>query len=122
VSPDKRTILLHSENNLIEALKVVLTEGFDSARSSFVLNATQLALAQKEENTVSGESGRESNKALPLFIPDDEDQNGDGISARTPDTIIETDGEPMSIDDTSTTSLTNKLPTSLIRKMTRYLV
>jgi hypothetical protein len=93
---------------------VALTERFDSesARSSFVLNATQLALAQKEENTVTGESGRASNKAPPLFIPDDEDQHGDGISARTPDTIIETDGEPMSIDDTSTIPLTNELPTT----------
>lgn len=92
---------------------MALTERFDSARSSFVLNATQLALSQKEENIVAGESGRVSNKAPPLFIPDDEDQNGDGISARTQDTItIEPDGEQMSIDDTSTTPLTNELPTT----------
>jgi DNA mismatch repair protein PMS2 len=92
---------------------VALTERFDSARSSFVLNATQVALAQKEENTVAGESVRASNKALPLFIPDNEDQNGDGISAKTQDTItIEPDGEPMLIDDTSTTPLTNELPVS----------
>lgn len=113
VSPDKRTILLHSENNLIEALKVALTERFDSARSSFVLNATQLTLAQKEENTVAGGSGRASNKAQPLFIPDDEDQNGDGISPTTQDTItIELDDEPMLTDDTNTTPLTNELPTT----------
>jgi DNA mismatch repair protein PMS2 len=92
---------------------VALTERFDSARSSFVLNATQVALAQKEENTVAAESGRASKKAQPLFIPDDEDPNGDGISAGTQDTItIEPDGEPMSIDDTSTTPLTNEIPTT----------
>jgi hypothetical protein len=34
---------------------VALTETFDSARSSFVLNATQLAIAQKEENTAAAE-------------------------------------------------------------------
>ena len=55
-----------------------------------------------------GESGRASDKAQLLFIPDDEDQNGDGI---TQDTIpIEPDGEPMSIDDTSATPLSNELP------------
>jgi hypothetical protein len=69
---------------------VALTERFDSARSSFVLNATQLGLAQKGENTVGEESERASNKSLSLFIPDDEDQNGDGISARTQDTITDT--------------------------------
>jgi DNA mismatch repair protein PMS2 len=92
---------------------VALTERFDSARSSFVLNATQLALSQKEESAVVGDSEKASNKALPLFIPDDEHQNGDGISVRTQDTLtIEPDGEPISMDDTSTTPLANKLPTT----------
>ena len=93
---------------------MALIEKFDSARSSFVLNATQLALAEKGENTVGEESGNASNKSLPLFIPDDEDQNDDGISATTQDTItIEPDDEPMSIDDTNTTPLTNEVPTAL---------
>ena len=92
---------------------MALTERFDSARSSFVLNATQPALGQKEETSVAGENAGASNKALPLFIPDDEEQNGDGISARAQDTItIEPDGEPMSIDDSITTPLTNELPIS----------
>lgn len=99
---------------------MALTERFDSARSSFVLNATQLAVAHQEENAAAGESGRASNKVLPLFIPDDEDQNGDGVSARTQDTItIEPDSEPMLIDDTSTTPLTNELPTTSTRKRPR---
>ena len=92
---------------------MALAERFDSARSSFLLNATQLAFAQKEENNVAGECGGSSNKALPLFIPNDEDQIGDGISTRTQDTItIEPDGEPILIDDTNTTPLTNELPTT----------
>ncbi|KAH9992158.1 hypothetical protein BJV77DRAFT_1003804 [Russula vinacea] len=124
VSPDKRTILLHSENNLIEALKVHsliylrrgVTETFDSARSSFVLNATQLALAQKEEDTTAGEGGAADSKGLPLFIPDDEDQNDDGISARAQDAItIDSDGEPMSTDDSSVTPLAKELATTCHR-------
>ncbi|KAH9066502.1 hypothetical protein EDB87DRAFT_1586471 [Lactarius vividus] len=74
VSPDKRTILLHSENNLIESLKLVLTEAFDNTRSSFVLNSMQVALAQKERELPPVEEGSStSNEKLPLFIPDDQD-------------------------------------------------
>ncbi|TFY55610.1 hypothetical protein EVG20_g9258, partial [Dentipellis fragilis] len=47
VSPDKRTILLHSENNLIDALKKSLTETFASSRSTFALNATQGSQKEK---------------------------------------------------------------------------
>ena len=93
---------------------MALTERFDSARSSFVLNATQLAVAQKEENSVAGESEGGSNKEVPLFIPDDGDQNDGGISARTQDTLtIEPDDEPILVDDTGgATSLTDELPTT----------
>lgn len=88
---------------------MALTESFDSARSSFVLNATQLATAQKEENAPTGEDGVASNKGQPLFIPDDEDRNGDSISARAQDAIsIGSVGEPMSTDDTSITPLTKE--------------
>ncbi|KAI9440372.1 hypothetical protein H4582DRAFT_1936437 [Lactarius indigo] len=74
VSPDKRTILLHSENNLVESLKIALTEAFDNSRSSFVLNATQVALARKEtELSPAEEGGSASNEKVPLFIPDDQD-------------------------------------------------
>jgi DNA mismatch repair protein PMS2 len=97
---------------------VALTETFDSARSSFVLNATQLALAQKEEITTAGEGGNHRgiarSKGLPLFIPDDEDQNGDDISARAQDAmIIGSDDEPMSTDETSIAPLAKELATTL---------
>ncbi|KAI0300705.1 hypothetical protein B0F90DRAFT_1722574 [Multifurca ochricompacta] len=79
VSPDKRTILLHSENNLIEALKVALTESFDTTRSDFVLNATQVALARKEmkDSPIDDDRPVNDKERLPLFVPDDEDQDGD---------------------------------------------
>ncbi|KZV71466.1 DNA mismatch repair protein MutL [Peniophora sp. CONT] len=41
VDPDKRSILLHSEDNLVEALKRTLQEKFGDARSTFSLNDTQ---------------------------------------------------------------------------------
>ncbi|KAH9977464.1 hypothetical protein BJV74DRAFT_781094 [Russula compacta] len=114
VSPDKRTILLHSEHNLIEALKVAMTEKFDSARSNFVLNATQVALAQKEiENTSTEEGGIANNKRPPLFIPDDGDQDDDDIVARTDTMTSEPDDQPMSIDDTDITP-TKEQPTAML--------
>lgn len=42
VSPDKRTILLHSEQNLIQALKAALEEAFSSSRSTFDVGAQSL--------------------------------------------------------------------------------
>ncbi|KAG1880998.1 hypothetical protein F4604DRAFT_1749317 [Suillus subluteus] len=42
VSPDKRTILLHSEQNLIQALKAALEEAFASSRSTFDVGAQPL--------------------------------------------------------------------------------
>jgi DNA mismatch repair protein PMS2 len=58
---------------------VALTEEFDTARSSFVLNATQVALAQKEKELPSPpteEASSTSNAKQPLFIPDDDDAAG----------------------------------------------
>jgi hypothetical protein len=54
---------------------MALTESFDSARSNFVLNATQVALAQKEmERTLTDEGGVANNEKLLLFMPEDEDE------------------------------------------------
>ena len=58
---------------------MALTEEFDTARSSFVLNATQVALAQKEPELPSPpmeEGSSTSNAGEPLFIPDDDDVGG----------------------------------------------
>jgi hypothetical protein len=56
---------------------VTLTEEFDTAPSSFVLNATQAALAQKEiELPSTGEGSSTRNATQPSFIPDDNDAAG----------------------------------------------
>lgn len=41
VSPDKRTILIHSENTLVAALKTALEEAYSPSRSTFAVQLTQ---------------------------------------------------------------------------------
>lgn len=41
VSPDKRTILIHSENALVAALKTALEEAYSPSRSTFAVQLTQ---------------------------------------------------------------------------------
>lgn len=53
VSPDKRTILLHSENALVNALKETLEEAFAPSRSTFVVQPTQ---SQRKSERSSGAS------------------------------------------------------------------
>ncbi|KZS95326.1 DNA mismatch repair protein MutL [Sistotremastrum niveocremeum HHB9708] len=48
VSPDKRTVFLHSEYNLIAALKISLEEAFSPERSTFAVN-TQTQIAQSSD-------------------------------------------------------------------------
>jgi DNA mismatch repair protein PMS2 len=62
------------------------------------------------ENPPTGEGGTVSNTKLPLFIPEDGEQDGDENAARAQDcTIIESDGEPMSTDDTGVIPPTKEL-------------
>jgi hypothetical protein len=81
-----------------------------------VLNATQVALAQKElentsENIPTSEGETAGSKDLPLFIPDDEDEVRDSTAAKAQDTITrDSDDQPMLIDDTDV--LTKEPPTS----------
>ena len=93
---------------------MALTETFDSARSNFVLNATQVALAQKEVEhtpTVSGDTTAR-NKKQPLFIPEDENQDGDDLAEKSRDTItLESETEPTSTSEARTTPLPKGLPT-----------
>ncbi|KAH8111577.1 hypothetical protein DFH11DRAFT_1512880 [Phellopilus nigrolimitatus] len=66
VSPDKRTILLHSENALVAALKVALEEAFAPARSTFVVQPTQTqkGTPKNMRSTVRTESSDNSTSAL----------------------------------------------------------
>ena len=81
-----------------------------------MLNATQVALAQKElektlENTPTSEGETAGSKDLPLFIPDNGDEVRDNTAAKAQDTITrESDDQPMLIDDTDV--LTEEPPTS----------
>ncbi|EIW57082.1 DNA mismatch repair protein MutL [Trametes versicolor FP-101664 SS1] len=72
VSPDKRTILLHSENHLVQALRAALEEKYAPARSTFDVNATQ-APRKADSITKPVEPHREEAEVEnePLFLPDD---------------------------------------------------
>ncbi|KAI0324978.1 DNA mismatch repair protein MutL [Cubamyces sp. BRFM 1775] len=75
VSPDKRTILLHSENNLVQALKAALEETYAPARSTFDVQTTQAPVAtlstrSSDKSSKSKETEPTSEKQ-PLFLPDE---------------------------------------------------
>ncbi|KAI0798252.1 hypothetical protein C8Q75DRAFT_845669 [Abortiporus biennis] len=65
VSPDKRTIFIHSENNLIQALKVAIEDAFTPSRSTFDMNTGG--------KTTTGLTPSHSQRA-PLFLEDNEDE------------------------------------------------
>ncbi|KAI0351151.1 DNA mismatch repair protein MutL [Trametes cingulata] len=90
VSPDKRTVLLHSENNLVQALKAALEEAYAPARATFdVQNAVAATQsARKPEAKAQAQSGvaspvkpgratereedtEKEQEKEPLFLPDD---------------------------------------------------
>lgn len=62
VSPDKRTVLLHSEGAIITALKEAL-EAFGEAKRAFAVQSTQLSLSQVPSRTSTKNS--ESSNGLP---------------------------------------------------------
>ncbi|OJT04390.1 Mismatch repair endonuclease PMS2 [Trametes pubescens] len=72
VSPDKRTILLHSENHLVQALKAALEEKYAPVRSTFDVHATQ---APRKADSIPKpvQALREAEEVAnePLFLPDD---------------------------------------------------
>ncbi|GAA5824001.1 hypothetical protein JCM5353_007053 [Sporobolomyces roseus] len=73
VSPDKRTIFLHSEGNLISALKVALTEFFQPSQSTFEM--TQIGDKDKSKGESQGKDSRPSSEA-------DADADGDQVKER----------------------------------------
>ncbi|KAI0263552.1 hypothetical protein BC834DRAFT_886174 [Gloeopeniophorella convolvens] len=114
VSPDKRTILLHSENNLIEAMKIALTDAYDGTRSNFVLNATQVAAAQKEAATKEViDYAAPSSSSQPLFIPEEEPPD---THPPPPDMADNESGEPeveSIVAANHGTNLSGEVPTHL---------
>ncbi|KAI0070234.1 DNA mismatch repair protein MutL [Panus rudis PR-1116 ss-1] len=68
VSPDKRTIFIHSENNLIQALKVALEQAFSPSRSTYDIKT------QSPRKPPAPVSQPKQSAEEPLFLEDkDED-------------------------------------------------
>nr|XP_019000494.1 uncharacterized protein I203_06911 [Kwoniella mangroviensis CBS 8507]OCF63955.1 hypothetical protein I203_06911 [Kwoniella mangroviensis CBS 8507] len=104
VSPDKRTIFVHSEDKLIEALKIALDEYFQPSRSTFAVGGatqtvknirqTQSQLTQYGKSAVSaddeGDDDDDDDQNLGKEGDDeDEESNGDANSD-----VQEEEGEP----------------------------
>lgn len=89
VSPDKRTILLHSESNLLTALRSKLEEYFAPSRNSFVVEgATQTvrgikATQSKLEMGSKGPEGAQEQVAIGVEAAVDGrmDEQGDNVTA-----------------------------------------
>ncbi|KAH9926661.1 DNA mismatch repair protein MutL [Epithele typhae] len=72
VSPDKRTILLHSENNLVQALKNTLEETYALARATFDVSASQaLPITQAPRKPEPTSQTQAPTDKTPLFLPVD---------------------------------------------------
>jgi hypothetical protein len=107
---------------------MALTEEFDTARSSFVLNATQLALAQKETELPSTEeksSTRNSNR--PPFLPDDDDaadaEEVEEILTGEPNSEVaftdDSAGPPIEQEHENASSFAEEEPCPLVEKRPR---
>lgn len=117
VSPDKRTIFLHSEQNLIQALKTALEEAFASSRSTFDVGTQSLqqptlhpsftpkaSLAQTTRARGSGRSARKAdvNPELDQAQPDREDTP---ITMGAPHLLLEPEPEALSHSETDRTAM-----------------
>ncbi|KAG5635395.1 hypothetical protein H0H81_011417 [Sphagnurus paluster] len=85
VSPDKRTIFLHSENNLITQLKIALEDSFATSRATFTVgNAQPMAqstlptttLKRTRSDPESVGDGEEPSKKRPTRKPSTPGQSG----------------------------------------------
>ncbi|GBE87291.1 DNA mismatch repair protein [Sparassis crispa] len=82
VSPDKRTILLHSENSLVQALKSALEETFASSRATYDVNSSHAATKQGTQAKLREKTTNPKCSQIPLFLDDDEDVGGEGSPQR----------------------------------------
>ncbi|KAI0338661.1 DNA mismatch repair protein MutL [Trametopsis cervina] len=70
VSPDKRTIFIHSEDNLVQALKAALEERFAPERSTYTVAAIHSQLPEPIHSKAEGSIAASSQVVTPLFDPD----------------------------------------------------
>ncbi|THH30140.1 hypothetical protein EUX98_g4035 [Antrodiella citrinella] len=89
VSPDKRTIFIHSENSLIQALKAALEEMFAPSRSTYNINTQNTTVFTTPQRTSSKE---------PLFIEDDDGDDTIGAPTSQDDGF----GEPTLLQEPAT--------------------
>ncbi|XP_006456424.1 hypothetical protein AGABI2DRAFT_122323 [Agaricus bisporus var. bisporus H97] len=92
VSPDKRTIFLHSESNLIAALKEALERNFNPERSTFEVTSSQAKTVQTTLNEVTQSvKGTTTNTSRPCHHSDSsDDPTEDSTISTSSPTIIST--------------------------------
>ncbi|KAF9788005.1 hypothetical protein BJ322DRAFT_1002088 [Thelephora terrestris] len=97
VSPDKRTILLHSEGNLIRSLKAALEDSFSTSRSTYNLNEAGRTSSGLEQE-VTPSPPRETEKSSEVNNEDSTANIADEIPSSQPITVDEaesSDGLPL---------------------------
>ncbi|KAG1728395.1 uncharacterized protein EDB91DRAFT_1162168 [Suillus paluster] len=117
VSPDKRTIFLHSEQNLIQALKTALEESFASSRSTFDVGAQssqqptlhpsftpKTSLTQTKHTRTTSCSARKADVNQEQDQPALKDREDEPITMTTPSLLLEPGPEAPSHNATDRTA------------------
>nr|XP_018267240.1 uncharacterized protein I303_01225 [Kwoniella dejecticola CBS 10117]OBR89398.1 hypothetical protein I303_01225 [Kwoniella dejecticola CBS 10117] len=102
VSPDKRTIFVHSEDKLIEALKIALDEFFQPSRSTFAVGgATQTVKNIRQNQSQLTQFGQPSTDTEDADKQIDVDEGGHEVEQkRSDDDVVGLDSndEGMNLD------------------------
>ncbi|KAG0703402.1 hypothetical protein DFH29DRAFT_916996 [Suillus ampliporus] len=117
VSPDKRTIFLHSEQNLIQALKTALEEAFASSRSTFDVSAqssqqrtlhpsftSESSLTQTKHTRAASRAARKAEANPEQDQPAERDREDEPITMGTPNLLLEPEPEAPSHNETDRTA------------------
>ncbi|KAF7760691.1 hypothetical protein Agabi119p4_10100 [Agaricus bisporus var. burnettii] len=101
VSPDKRTIFLHSESNLIAALKAALERNFNPERSTFEVTSSQAKTVQTSLKEVTQSvKGTTTNTPRPCHHSDSsDDPTEDSAIYTSSPTIISTSSTNVNCSD-----------------------
>ncbi|KAJ7078992.1 hypothetical protein C8R43DRAFT_351185 [Mycena crocata] len=103
VSPDKRSILLHHETNLISALKTTLEASFASARSTYDVETPTMT-----QTLLSGlQSLRKRASVVSVVQSDDEDAQPPEVAPKVPETEVE---KPRAAPQTSAPMTVSVIP------------